>query len=732
MKVPEWLLRLRRGSGGDAGGGGGGGVGGGKGSRRRRRQEEQEEADPPPGAASISTPVLVHSTSHLLSPLVSGVGGASRHPRGGGSVSTPVLQLASATRRGGHDGAGARSPPSTAVSMHVGSRDSHLLPGNSYFFQRDAGVRHSVSSSNRSTISQNSCNSVSFTPDKPPRPTSGRRADFISRGSVAPTPTGKDVAKTNQKNSGLRSFSQSTRNFLRGGGGGTSDTSGTPVLKRSQSVKAGSGFCRPQGTARGDVRESQSVTSNHPADRRSQRQDATNAYGIINGMKQPTAKESPTTPFHFFRRSSVRDSQRTPSERSSIRSKTNSGPSHIPEPSWRSRGTPSTPGRSSGDSARPQSIDEGTVSRSWRRQSAESRQALQRNHSTRVLRDANSQPGGQGSRGQTRAGSGPSELQYARIQTGGDKGAGKQKTKLLQQCKCGMNSYCDQCRSSMKASKEEVSKCPSATSKENSFARNSVRRASASQRVQTEKPKEGAQPASAALERRPSVRKAVETYEQLQSVRRERDRLQNRPTALYIPVDREQDAEDDTGRKDIKEYLLEYDEPGRPISVAIDELMARSAVAPQLPKKRNLSPPAEEAKKRSHRGAATASAPHMYARAQTSRAKSADAASSGVLQTTRANRQPKTTGCENGHHWHRKPGPAVSRKPATERPALMKTLDASSYEEESLEEVMRALEAEHRMRTLQAEESSEDDFVDLDEILVDYDLPGRPSARPRR
>ncbi|XP_037794751.1 focal adhesion kinase 1-like isoform X2 [Penaeus monodon] len=729
MKVPEWLLRLRRGSGGDAGGGGRGGVGGGKGSRRRR-QEGQEEADPPPGAASISTPVLVHSTSHLLSPLVSGVGEAPRHPRGGGSVSTPVLPLASATRRAGHGGAGARSPPSAAVSMHAGSRDSHLLPGNSYFFQRDAGVRHSVSSSNRSTISQNSCNSVSFTPDKPPRPTSGRRTDFISRSSVAPTPTGKDIGKTNQKNSGLRSFSQSTRNFLRGGGG-SSDAAGTPILKRSQSVKAGSGLCRPLAAARGDVREGQSVTPSNPADRRSQRQDATSAYGIINGKKQPASKESPTTPFHFFRRSSVRDSHRIPSERSSIRSKTNSGPSQIPEPSWRSKGTPSTPGRSSGDPARPQSIDEGTVSKSWRRQSAESRQALQRNHSAKVLRDANGQSAGQGSRGQTRAGSGSSELQYARIQTGGDKGAGKQKTKLLQQCKCGVNSYCDQCRSSMKASREEVSNSPSATSKENSFARNSVRRASASQRVQTEKSKEEMLPASAALERRPSVRKAVETYEQLQSVRRERDRLQNRPTALYIPVDREQDTDDDAGRKDIKEYLLEYDEPGRPISVAIDELMARSAVAPQLPKKRNLSPPAEEAKKRSHRGAATASAAHVYAKAQTSRAKSADASDNEVLQT-RADRRPKTTGCENGHHWHRKPGPAVSGKPIPERPALTKTLAASPSEEESLEEVMRALEGEHRMRSLQAEESSEDDFVDLDEILVDYDLPGRPSARPRR
>ncbi|XP_042881298.1 focal adhesion kinase 1-like isoform X5 [Penaeus japonicus] len=729
MKVPEWLLRLRRGSGGDAGGGGGGG--GGKGLRRRRQEVQEEGADPPPGAASISTPVLVHSTSHLLSPLVSGVGEASRHPRGGASVSTPVLPLASAARRTGHGGASARSPPSAAVSMHGGSRDSHLLPGNSYFFQRDAGVRHSVSSSNRSTISQNSCNSVSFVPDKPPRPTSGRRADFISRGSAAPSPAGKDFTKANQKSSGLRGFSQSTRNFLRGGGGGGPDALDTRILQRSQSVKASSGFCRPLATSRGGAREAQSVISANPADRRNQRQDAADTYGIINGKKQTASKGSPTTPFHFFRRSSVRDSNRTPTERSSIRSKANIGPSNTPVSSWKSKGMSVAPGRISGGPARPQSIDEGTMSRSWRRQPTESRQTLQRNHSAKGLMDANSPPGGQSSRGQARAGSSSVELQYARIQTGGDKGAGKQKTKLLQQCKCGVNSYCDQCRSSMKASKEETSKCPSASCKENSFVRNSVRQANASPRVQPARSREGAQPPGAALERRPSVRRAVETYEQLQSVRRERDRLQNRPTALYIPVDREQDA-GDMGRKDIKEYLLEYDEPGRPISVAIDELMGRSAVVPQLPKKRNLSPPAEEATKRSHRSAAAASPTHVYAKAQTSRAKSADGGSNGPLRGTRTDRQPKTSDIANGHHLNRKPGLVVSGKPTTERSGPRKTLDVSPSEVETLEDVLRALEGDHGTRKLQAEESSEDDFVDLDEILVDYDLPGRPSARPRR
>ncbi|XP_064091764.1 uncharacterized protein LOC135205296 [Macrobrachium nipponense] len=238
MKVSEWLSKLRKGGGG-GGGRSVGDVSGGKGKKRFDGDFEETLQ-----ASSISTPILLHSTSHLLNPPISVGRGNKKCPRTAASVSTPVLPHSCGSRKLGKDIGESRSPSSDAVSFHGGLRDHEFSSG--YSFQRDAALRHSISSSNRSsnrstTLSQSSCNSVSYVPDRP----LGVNARKIDSGnSRIPMPVQSASEGVNTKSCVLRSFSQSTKSFVTSG---SQDRGDTTTLKRSASVAKSSGLTRPTG-----------------------------------------------------------------------------------------------------------------------------------------------------------------------------------------------------------------------------------------------------------------------------------------------------------------------------------------------------------------------------------------------------------------------------------------------------------------------------------------------------
>ncbi|XP_066989476.1 uncharacterized protein Fak isoform X11 [Macrobrachium rosenbergii] len=760
MKVSEWLSKLRKGGGG-GGGRSVGDVSGGKGKKRFDGDFEETLQ-----ASSISTPILLHSTSHLLNPPISVGRGNKKCPRTAASVSTPVLPHSCGARKIGKDIGESRSPSSDAVSFHGGLRDHEFSSG--YSFQRDAALRHSISSSNRSsnrstTLSQSSCNSVSYVPDR----SVGVNARKIDSGiSRIPMPVQSAPEGVNTKSCALRSFSQSTKSFVTSG---SQDRGDTMTLKRSASVAKSSGLTRPTGGFGEDRRRTITTQSfrrkdptpggirgvpfdshmesvkeestlkktgkdrsslrNPPADKKFSQKEA--------DRDKTKRKDSLSSSFRFFRKPETIPIKRTcDNNKREVPPRMNSfSSSHGPQQTKTVSALnpriqpPSKPSceKSIFGRGRPNTVTEGSLGKS--KVTPDLNSSVQRHRSFRVLRPINIPPLQSSTNSQKTSGI-DKKLRTSKNPTDlpgkmtNEKTLKKQKPKVAAKCKCTVTSYCMHCRDDKDKPKEHSQASHRTENKPRTVvpAGRPDSKIPLSCKEQEKKEDKDVNGESHNKERRPSVRTLLETYGQLQNARRVGEPVAQRPTALYIPVEKTQDTLNDRKKKDIKKYLLEYDEPGIPISVVQENGGDASTKVPTLPKKRTLSPNGNQLSNKSHK----ASCPlgnHSYGKVQRNSPSrkpihkgqmSARQGQNGLEFITLHKSQENYQYVYSGYG-ERSPGVYSVDYPS---PLL------GDFEDDPLEEVMRALEEKSRptlRQHVEKDDSSEDDFAYLD----DFDVPSR-------
>ncbi|XP_042209507.1 uncharacterized protein LOC121857491 isoform X2 [Homarus americanus] len=677
MKVPEWLLRLRKGGGG-----------------KRRGGEDQEV----PPASSISTPILVHSTSHLLNPIVrAGTdGNAGRYANASTSASTPVLAHSCFHGKSGKDGgAGRPSPPSSAVPLHGGPRDSRLSD-ESCLLRRDAAVRHSIAGSNRSTtFSQTGRNSVSFAPRTATSKTDGHldvRRD--ASGSTKP------------KTQGLRNFLRSNsvreppsetpghKNPSRPSTGLASNNESNAAVDSSASSNAK----RKNNCVKKPAEEKKNVSRKLGTKAKRSSEPCVSVQKKVSrdGIRRKSSqqKDSLSSSFRFFRRpDAVRVGKR--------REESPDAGVSSPDLSQQMSTPPVLRGEeSSRCRSRPRSFDENTLTRSSGRSHEPSR-GVERNRSFRIVRNVNVCPPDPPTAISLGAGRGYNKPKVTRrldfgAQPAGDRGVKKQKSRPTRLCKCTASSSCNHCRGDGgHLNYGDPRRVGGEGTYDNEPTDGEVGRG-----AEDPNSEDGDRPSDASkekpsrmAERRPSVRKALETYEQLYIARRDRERLQNRPTALYIPVDKTTETAGENDPPDVKDYLLEYDEPGRPIPVSSED--SSDVITPTQPRKRNLSPITLEMKK--------------------------------AHKTCSGSEENRDSAMDGRYGDHR--DQTLYSKPLTSKFGRTETenLDELDDPDDPLEEIMRALEEKTKpsMPPRKYDSSDDDDdFVDLDDVLVDYDLPG--------
>ncbi|XP_068225530.1 focal adhesion kinase 1 isoform X4 [Palaemon carinicauda] len=769
MKVSEWLSKLRKGGGG-GGGRSVGDVSGGKGKKRHDGDLEETLK-----ASSISTPILLHSTSHLLNPPISVGRGNKKCPRTAASVSTPVLPHSCGGRKLGKDVGESRSPSSDAVSFHGGLKD-HEFPSG-YSFQRDAALRHSISSSNRSsnrstTLSQSSCNSVSYVPD---RQGSGNTRKIDSGISRIPAPVQNASEGVHAKSYALRSFSQSTKSFV---GSGGQDGGNASTLRRSASVAKSSGLTRPGGGFGEDKRKSITTSSfrrkdpvptgirGAPFDSHMESvKEETNTFrktGIgRSSLRNPTEekklsqkeantdkikrKDTLSSSFRFFRKPETIPIKRTcdsnkrdpPPRMNSFSS--SQGPQQTrTTTAWNQRIQP--PPKPSSEKSifgkgRPNTVSEGSLGKS--KVTPDLNSSVQRHRSFRVLRPINIPPLQSGKNTQKTSGA-EKKLKTSKnstdptLKTTNEKNLKKPNLKDAVICKCKVTSYCMHCKDEKGKEQNQVSKKTENTPRAAVSAGRSDSKIPLSCKEQENK-EDDINGDSHNKERRPSVRTLLETYGQLQNARRVGEPVAQRPTALYIPVEKTQDTLYDRKKKDIKKYLLEYDEPGIPISVVQENGNDANAKAPTLPKKRTLSPNGNPLRNKSHKPSCPR-ANNSY----------------GKVQRNAPSRKPITRGQMSVRHGQNGLEFITLHKPKENCPYMYSSYGDTSpgiygvdypspilgdFEDDPLEEVMKALEGKTRpafRQNVEKDDSSEDDFVDLDDLLLDFDVPPRIAPVTKR
>ncbi|KAK7079455.1 hypothetical protein SK128_022386, partial [Halocaridina rubra] len=797
MKVSEWLSKLRKGSGTGVGGGDGG-------SGKGRRKNEELLATT---AASISTPILLHSTSHLLNPPV-GIGRSSAgYPRTAASASTPVLPHACSNRGTGRGYSEQRSPSSDAVSVRVGGlRDglgeSQFSSGCSLFY-RDSLMRHSISSSNRSsnrsTLSQSSCNSVSFVPDRPTRPCSAKKPDGLSR---IPTLAQNSSDNVSTKHSALKSFSQSTRSFLSSENHVKKENCGG--LRRSATVSKGSGLSRSVGSVGDDRRKTKENSSFRKKEgssdlrkaftenqveslkeepngmkrtaviRSSLRRpsDSQNVSAVEVGGEKLKKKDSLSSSFRFFRKpepvsvKKLDESKKNFTNRAGSISTTRGASQHTTNlvSSWRQK-TPQQPLKTSDikvlGNSRPLTVNEGMLGK-VNKTSSELGSDIQRHRSFRVLRPINIPPLQQQQKTHSNssniaATSADKKTLFSRsnaspsIPSNVEKCTKKPKTAVKITCK---------------NNKVEKESCH-AFQRNNSMNKGSMNINKTTSKIPVTAKDKGSREdpetnKSHNIERRPSVRSVLETYGKLQNTRRSGEQIPQRPTALYIPDDKTNNALNDRKKKDIKKYLLEYDEPGAPISVIFENIVDSGDKPPTLPKKRTLSPNGEGVSKKSHKPSCAKDTqsfgpngpPSLYQKTSRSYSMKENLANGfndtmpyGKVQKNLPSKKSTINSSFEFKEPSRRFDNYFPSQQAKEdfirgKPDLLDIdfgdLDfvygspskdipspiLGDPEDDPLEIVMRALEEKSRPVPLfiKEDDSSEDDFVDLDEIIIDLDL----------
>nr|XP_045609158.1 focal adhesion kinase 1-like isoform X3 [Procambarus clarkii] len=714
MRVPEWLLRLRK------GGGGGGGMG-------KKSHTAGVHFEVPPGS-SISTPVLVHATSHLLRTGESKV--TSRYSDSSTSASTPILPLSSVTKSGSEDRVRASSP---SVSLQGGLRDTGDY-GESCVFHRNAVARHSLASSNRSsnrsiTLSQSSCNSVSYTPERPPKALGSKNLDDTLH---TVSFLGQDVSngKSKLKSQGLRNLLRSSSDrkvhstkVNRCGNDSRKFHVIHSSLDRNKLSNTSVDISQPTNVKR------QAFTTNVTKDISMSRAkhvtikdsdlslslhcplQESNTKVTREGLrKKSTQKDSLSSSFRFFRRPEGLQVEK----RQVNGDNPGQHPQQVPTPflaPLMAHKKKTNKIKDTRNRNRPQSYDENTLARSGScRFSAESAKVVERNCSFRVVRNMNVSPVYHQTRISISTSNGDQKQKLSRgldtaVQLAGDRGIKKQKSKSLQQCKCRESSYCNQCKG---YKHQTLNQELAHTTTCEDLVRNTVRDSETGQKLSYSEENKIDETLLSTTERRPSVRKALETYEQLYIARRDRQKLQNRPTALYIPVERSRERDGEMKPPDVKEYLLEYDEPGRPISVAAEESWDKICKrSPNLSRKRNLSPSTVETNKA------------LKPCGSGENRVVANSKSRPQLEDDTMDMYNSLMFTQEEQNWYSKPLTSkFTKERARAPPACSEELD------DPLEEIMRALEEKTRPSRSKQEDSSDDDFVDLDEILVDYDLPG--------
>ena len=224
----------------------------------------------------------------------------------------------------------------------------------------------------------------------------------------------------------------------------------------------------------------------------------------------------------------------------------------------------------------------------------------------------------------------------------------------------------------------------------------------------------------------PSIRKLVELYEELQKSRWQSNRkLTKRPAAMYIPkneqIQNRSSVNSENDLDHINRFLLEYDEPGRPVSVDMSASISQDSLEPKLDK--------------------SVSVEYIKDLKSSNMNHSQSARNLNDIPTMKILQLSKGI---NGLNFNRDSlNESLQRRNSQSTPANMLPETGMDEAQMSLLSALKFLytgkelpsldsildngemgdEAISSLSTSELFENSSDDFIDIEELLTDYDMP---------